>query len=239
VVPPRNDAGLPPYTIIMGHTRRAILMELGIAESEVVVRYDLARATRVRVKELFLLDNVARRQQDRLGLARAAIGLFEIERANKGGRVSRDLLGEEEVRDRVGKIIGMSGRNLQRYLCILKAPVEVQNAHADGLLTLVQASRVATLSETEQRQLAARLRGGEDAKKVFLNYFPFRANEHVKVGNAVASFARALDAAKADLSERLDQVRAGQVRRHEAALRRGRELIRQLLGVLGGRAEWT
>lgn len=128
VLPPGNAAGLSPDTILMGHTRKKILCELGHTTAEVSVRYDLRTATRAEVDMLFLTDNEARRQQDRLGQARAAIRLFEIERAQKGRSVIGDLLQYGELRDKVGQIVGMSGRHLDRYLKVLAAPVEVQDA---------------------------------------------------------------------------------------------------------------
>ena len=62
VLPPENAAGLPPYTILAGHTRRKLLLELGATTTEAQARYDLASATRAEVDKLFLNDNLARRQ---------------------------------------------------------------------------------------------------------------------------------------------------------------------------------
>lgn len=75
VLPPGNAAGLPAYTILAGHTRHKLLLELGHHATAALVRYDLRSATRADVDKLFLTDNVARRQQDRLGQARAAVRL--------------------------------------------------------------------------------------------------------------------------------------------------------------------
>jgi ParB-like nuclease domain len=116
VIPANNNAELKRYTIIKGMTRVKIWGELGHEKIKVLVRYDLLTATRDEIDKEFLLDNVARRQMDKLGLARAAVGLCVIERRRKGRDVSGDPLADGDVRDLVGKTIGMSGRNLQRYL---------------------------------------------------------------------------------------------------------------------------
>ena len=232
VLPPKNAAGLPAHTVITGHTRRKILLELGHDTTEALVRYDLRSATRTDVDKLFLTDNVARRQQDRLGQARAAVRLFEIERAQKGRSVLGDPFQNGELRDRIGGIVAMSGRNLARYLNVLSAPVEVQDAFQAKRVTLVTAAKVSNLPKDDQERLAARLRAGEDAKDVFAKFFPPREGKHVKIADAVAAFARSLQRAGADLAGRVEKVKPGPVRRNEDALREGGRLIRRLLGTL-------
>ena len=232
VLPPGNAAGLPSRTIIFGHTRRKILLELGHASANVLVRYDLINATRAEVDELFLLDNTARRQLDRLGQARAAVGLFLIEKEKKGRRVIGDPLQQGELRDRIGAIIRMSGRNLARYLNVLNAPSEVQDAFEARVISLQTASRVVTLPQLQRERLAKRLQAGEEPKSVFKDFFPDKSGIHVQPNDALASFVRSLESAQADLGHRINEVRSNPVRVHEAALRRGRKLIRALLAKL-------
>ena len=232
VLPPDNAAGLPANTVITGHTRRKILLELGHDTTEALVRHDLRSATRADVDKLFLTDNVARRQQDRLGQARAAVRLFQIERELRGRSALRDPLRNGEVRDRVGQIVDMSGRNLSRYLNVLAAPVEVQDAFQAKRVTLVTAAKVSGLPKGDQAGLAARLRAGEDAKDVFAEFFPPRGGKHVKTADAVAAFARSIERAAADLAGRVEKVKPGPVRRNEDVLRGGERLIRRLLAVL-------
>ena len=123
----------------------------------------------------------------------------------------------------------MSGRNLGRYLNVLAAPVEVQDAFQAKRVTLVTAARVAGLSKDRREQVAARLRAGEDAKDVFAEFFPPRGGKHVKIADAVAAFARSLRRAGTDLAGRAEKVKPGPVRRNEDALREGERLIRRLL----------
>jgi hypothetical protein len=232
VLPAGNAAGLPDGTLIKGHTRCKIWGELGHTSIEVLVRYDLQNVERAHIDEEFLRDNIARRQQDKLGQARAAVGLYLIERAKKGRMVSGDPLRVGEVRDRVGQIVGMSGRNLQRYLNVLAARPEVQDAFAAGRVRLVDAARVVGLSKREQEALADRLRGGGDPKAVLAEFFPKGDGRHVRVGDAVAAFCRAIEKSHADLDGRIDPLSAKAVRKFEGSLRRGRQVIEGLLAKL-------
>lgn len=232
VLPPANAAGLPDWTLIKGHTRCKIWGELGHASIKVLVRYDLQNVERALIDEEFLKDNIARRQQDKLGQARAAVGLYLIERAKKGRTVSGDPLRVGEVRDRVGQIVGMSGRNLQRYLNVLAAPPEVQDAFAARRVRLVDAARVVTLSMREQETLADRLQAGGDPKAVLAEFFPKGDGRHVRVGDAVAAFCRAIEKSHADLDGRVDPISAKLVRKFEPSLRKGRKLVQSLLAKL-------
>lgn len=229
VMPPENAAGLAPHMILTGHTRWKILQELGHATTEALVRYDLAGATRAQVDEIFLNDNSARRQQTPLEQARAAIRQFEIEREGKGRRVIGDPLQYSELRGRLVQILDMCPRNLKRYLNVLVAPVEVQDALQDKRVKLETASKVAGLKKSDQDKLAERLRDGEDASTVFAEFFPPRGNKHVKTADAVAALARSLERAGSDFDGRIEKVKPGPVQRNEEALRAGLELIRALL----------
>jgi len=229
VLPPGNAADLPAYTIMAGHTRKKILLELDHKTAPVLVRYDLIAATRAEVDEFFIIDNVARRQQDRLGQARAAIALYQLEGEKRGRKIHGNPLHYGELRDRIGKILGMSGRNLSRYLNVLAAPIEVQDVFSSETITLVSASRVATLRPAQQQQLAIRLRRGEDAKAVFADFFPPRAKKHCKPNDALASFVRSLTAACLDLTDRVDALGIRMLKKHEPDLREGLEMIKKLL----------
>ena len=195
IYPADNAAGLELLTIISGHTRCKILIELGIDKANVSLRYDLRDASASEISRLLLLDNVARRQQDRLGQTRAAIRLYEIEREQLGRQVYGDPMYQEKWRDQIGAIIGVSGRTLQRYHNILAGPIEVQDAFESGQLKLVDAARVSSLSPKVQNLLAKRLRDGEDPKVVFAAFFPPKHRGHVKLCNAVASLLRTLETA--------------------------------------------
>src|SRR5262249_16316468 len=123
---PVNKAGLAGDTVLDGHQRWRALLLNGETQVQVIVRYDLAATDRATVEGAFLEPNRNRRQLSPLGKARVALRLYEIE---IGRRRDRFLSIEEgEARDRVGKTVGMCGRNLARYVNVLRTPAEVQEA---------------------------------------------------------------------------------------------------------------
>lgn len=160
---PANSVGLPADTILLGHQRRRALLSLGRVEVDVKVRYDLAQASKPTIEAVFLEDNLNRRQMDKLAMARAAKRLLELEHRRKR-RSKFVTLFEDAHRDQVGKRVGMSGRNLQRYWNVLKTPREVQDAFSKGQLTLVEAAKIALLSKEEQQQIVDRLLAGKAVK---------------------------------------------------------------------------
>jgi hypothetical protein len=182
---PRNKAGLPPNTILDGNQRRRALLLNGERTSTVVVRYDLAAADAATVERVFLEFNTNRRQLDALGKARVALRLLEIEEGRKF-----NLYNEDEARDRVGKVIGMSGRNLQRYWRVLQTPVEVQNALRAKEIRLVDAARVANLSDAERAEVAERIRAREAPREVLADYL--QGNGRHRSGSGLGSFVRGL-----------------------------------------------
>lgn len=161
---PKNKAGFPVNTITGGHQRRRAQMLLKRKETLVRVRYDLADATRDEIDAEFLRDNLHRRQMGPLAKARTALALYEKER---GRKVSTTDWGDlDTARDYVGKLNGMSGRNLQRYFCILYTPHSVQEAFERGDLKLVDAARVAQLDDAVQNKIAAEIRDGKIPRDV-------------------------------------------------------------------------
>ncbi len=220
---PKNKAGLKENTIIDGHQRRRALLKNGEKSATVIVRHDLADADPAAVERAYLEFNQNRRQLDPLARARVGLRLFEIEKKRPRGRLSAFENGE--ARDRVGKLIGMTGRNLNRYLRLLQTPVEVQNAFRARELPLVEAERVADLKPAQQADVAERVRAGECPRAVVGSYFPARDGRHVNVNDALVSFCKALVRGVEDLDGRVDRVSERVVERHLADLERARAVI--------------
>ncbi|MEJ7638824.1 MAG: hypothetical protein WKF75_12830, partial [Singulisphaera sp.] len=108
--------------------------------------------------------NLHRRQLDALDRVRLARRMLEIGQKLKPGGLSQ--YAEQDLRDRIGAALGMSGRNVQRYLNILNAPMEVQRAHSEGRLSMKLAEKVARLDDAEHEEIAAEIRGGGDPAEV-------------------------------------------------------------------------
>lgn len=146
--------------ILDGHQRVAALRKLGRAEAWVRVRKDLD--TPDKVAAYFVDQNLNRRQLDPLDKVRLATKLFELERTKESSRLS--------VKEYIAQRLGMTRRNLDRYLSVAETPMPVQNAYSQRRLSLVSAARVARLSTDVQSMIAAQIAGGEDAEKVVHAY---------------------------------------------------------------------
>lgn len=134
---------LPDGTVLGGHQRVRAAKRLGWKTIEVVVRHDLAAAGEPAATAYFITDNLNRRHLSPLGKARCMCSLVEAE----AGRKIDDLYWEDKdgVKAAVAERLGMSARNLNRYLLILKAPPPVQAAFERGDVSLTEAGRVALL----------------------------------------------------------------------------------------------
>ena len=66
---------------------------------------------------------------------------------------------DSDARDRVGKQMGISGRHVQRFLSLAKAPQDVQQAVRDRKLSLVQA-KIGNMTPKEQAPARRRPQSG-------------------------------------------------------------------------------
>ena len=204
VMPPKNAAGLPAYTLLDGHRRAGLLANLEMDEAEVVLRHDLAAADQATVNGIFYDFALGRRHSHPLDFARMILRKYEIEKGRRRGELmSWD---ESEARDRVGKAIGMSGRNLCRYFRVLLTPMEVQNAVRDGELSLVLGEKVSWLPKDQQAEIAGRIHGGEKVEDVVRDYVASSSGRHQKPGDAFRAFVKHLEADLADLEGRTDKI---------------------------------
>ena len=150
VVPARNKKG--HYIILDGHRRDWAAGVLGWDDVQSIIRWDLADVDDATVEAEFLQYNLNRRHVHKLDQARIVLRLYEIEKGRPRGMLRR--CDEGEARDRVAKVVGMTGRNLQRYFRALLTPVEVQNAVRNHFLPLQDAEQVEGLSKEKQAEIA-------------------------------------------------------------------------------------
>jgi hypothetical protein len=153
----------PDGIIIDGHQRVRAARELGWTQITVWIRDDLA-GNQASIDHRHVRANLNRRQLDRLDRARLAMKLFELERGRR--RSSLTESDREELRDWVGRQIGLSGRNAQRYINIVDTPMVVQKAFSLGRLPLVEADKFSRLDRPTQQRIAKEIEEGGDPKKV-------------------------------------------------------------------------
>ena len=182
---------LPDGAIIQGHQRTKALKHLGHIKHEVRVCYDLVGANPELVEREFLADNLHRRQLGCLARARVAARLFELERERKHAKSPADAE-EGQLRDRIGQVLGMSGRNASRYLRLLKTPLVVQNAVDDGQLAMGLAIKVADLDDRKKSALVAAIERGVAVEEAVSKVFGPVHRPVVKCHSSVPSAVRAV-----------------------------------------------
>lgn len=179
---PKNKAGFPPNTILSGHCRKAALELNGEKTTKALVRHDLTNASKEEIEAAFHDDNKNRRQLDPLAKARVAVRMLELERKREGRQIQNG-----EARDRVGQALGMSGRNLDRYVRILSTPLAIQNAFRAKRITLLNVGKIAGLPRSCQQEIAARLDAGEEPRSFLKEYLVGAAT--VSLGEYTSRFA--------------------------------------------------
>ncbi len=190
---------LPDGTILGGHRRAQAAKRLGWKTIRAVVHHDLADDA-AGAEAFFINDNYTRRQLSELQKVRCAARRVELA---KEGKVTlpTECHGLRKTRDKIGKLLGKSGREADRYLRVLKAPVEVQHACDGGHLSLTEAGKVAGLSDEEQEEIAEELReqGLDAAKTVVASHLPSKAATRRGAENIWFRLRRALAEANREL----------------------------------------
>jgi hypothetical protein len=225
---------LPDNVILSGHQRHRALLRLGRAEQEqqVVVRYDLAAQGERAVEEAFLRANELRRHSDPLSRARVTLRLIELEKNRDPGEVTSEE--DSLARDRVGQLLGMSGRNLARYLNLLKAPLAIQKAFQASELGLNAAAQVGALPDEEKDRIADRIIQGEPAKTVVEEVLKARRSPRTvdhkhpwrKLQQALREAVRGLQGQEAAIATSL-------AAEDLAIVQQGHALLGKLLGLAG------
>jgi ParB/RepB/Spo0J family partition protein len=182
---------LPDGAVIDGHQRLRAIERLGWSKVRVLVRHDL-EGDPTAVELRMIEANTHRRQLDPLDRARLARRLMEITRQRRG-----QPCGDEpgELREVVGKILNCSGRQVQRRLNILNAPMQVQEAVSAGRLGQGPAEKVARLDRQAQEAIARAIRAGGDPRTVVREHLervlPDRGTAPADVDREFARFLKA------------------------------------------------
>lgn len=184
---PANAEG--KYVIVDGHRRVEALREIGATHVNAIIRHDLADAGEAAIEMAFLGANLHRRHLSPMQKMRVTRRMVKIELSR--GRASG--ASRTKVKSGLAKVMGISPRMLNRYLLATDAPVEVQRAVDAGLLTLVEAGKIALLPAASQADLAERMRSPisrTEVKKHLkrLGASSRSAARHVRINDALASF---------------------------------------------------
>jgi ParB-like chromosome segregation protein Spo0J len=215
---------LPDGTIVCGHQRTQAAKFLKWDVIDVWVNHELATQGDQAVLQRLIEDNLARRNLDRLDQARCYKQLVEMapqtpDRLRRSHQMGR-------LRDVIGQRLGMSGRTLDRYIRVLDAPREVQDAFRNGNVSLVHASKVAGLPNEVQQQLAADLRSGTDPKQAVAARLEGRKPDQVDA--AIGTFIRSLERNVGAMESNIGNVRS--LSKYDISiLERSKSLIEKIL----------
>jgi hypothetical protein len=180
---------LPDGTLVCGHQRTRAAKYLQWEEIDVWVNHELAAQGAVAVEQRLIEDNLVGRKLDRLDQIRCYKRLVELTPQTPAHRVRNHQTGR--LRDVIGVRLGISGRTLDRYLRVLDTPREVQDAFREGRVSLVNASRVAGLSQEAQQQLVDDLRAGTDPKQAIAARLAGRVPDTLEA--VLGAFVRSLE----------------------------------------------
>ena len=240
VMPFPNRAKLPKDTLLDGHRRLSLWKKLGTKRIKVIVRHDLADADAATVEAEFLGYN-SYRELHIIDKARIAKRQFEIEKGRSRGGLRP---GEDtEARERVGKVVGLCGRELQRYWRLLKAPREVQDAVRSKRLAVTLGEKVGTLTLKKQAEVAEHVRenlavksGNSKEERLLKKQLKETVQAYVTTSgdrraawHGLADFLSSLARTRKNLDGRLDEIRVHNFKGMKADLMAGRRLIDQII----------
>lgn len=218
---------LPDGTIVAGHQRVRAAKLLGWEKIDVVVRADLAAAGGAAVESYLIRDNFLRRQSTPLGKARCIQGLIEIE----SGRDTRNVGWREfsRLKKSIAEQLGMTDRNVGRYILLLKAPMEVQEAFDRGELTLTDAGRVGLLNPRAQQLVGERIADGESAKEVVKEALAKGKGDEDGVRRPLCRLIGALQREVPQLKGRVNEMAPGGLAKRAPLLLEAKEMIDEML----------
>ena len=150
------------YRILDGMRRLSALNALGYSHVEILVRHDLANVPEAERRLAFLSANLMRRQLGTMERVRIGIRIIELQ-MNEGRPLSHGDLAK--AREKIGRLIGLTGRSVAHYLRLSRAPLPVQRLVSQEWVQLVVAEKVASLPPEAQAKIAARLAAVRDAKE--------------------------------------------------------------------------
>lgn len=205
-------------TIICGHSRVAGGKSLGWTEIACWVRKDLESQGEDAVERRLLEDNVNRKQNDPLRMARAYKRLKQLD-GSRPEQVRGDL------RDILAKQFGVAGRTLDRWVELLDAPLVIQEAVITKQLRRELGCKVAGFSAQIQQEVVARISDGEAPRAVVAEYVEEQKLNRAKVYETLARFIGAFKLCERLVAHQLEDVHAERWTHELPTLQRAGEFI--------------
>jgi|GEM_PF-2243641 len=150
VLPPGNAAGLPENTVLDGHRRRDVAIQLGLDLVPVRIRHDLMDASVEEVTQAFLNYNFVRRQLDPVDQAKVLLNIYNTRRYMPL-RFS-DLRGINELARHLAALLGKDQKTGGRYIRVAMLPEAIHQAVKLGFLRLTVATKIFAIRDEAVRE---------------------------------------------------------------------------------------
>jgi hypothetical protein len=190
---------LPSGVIVDGHQRLSAAKLLRWKDVRVRVRHDLKNRRDAEAR--MIQANETRRQLHPLDRIRLAQRSLELEHNIRPGNLSPGL--QQTLIWGLSEKLGMTRRNVRRWLSVARAPMAIQKAVQEGKVTLVAAEGVSRMDAKTQQRIADAIDRGEDPSLVVDE--AAKAKHNSKPADASKAFGRFIDFAEA----RLEALEAG------------------------------
>ena len=220
-------------TIIAGHRRVLAAKSLAKKKIRCWVRDDLETEGKHAVERRLIEDNLNRRQMSKLATVRCIAAQVRLEQNQR----KRGVAMGGDLRDIVGKRLGISGRNLERYVRVAETPLEVQQAFEAGHLPLVKAAQVANLPDDIQARIAKKIGKLDDKqsiKQVVENYVGSTSKKLSRLKKDLALFVADLKRGHKALNGKISKKDGHFFRRDLEVLRPAGEMVDELVRHLEG-----
>jgi ParB-like chromosome segregation protein Spo0J len=174
-------------TMIDGHQRVEAAKLLHWSEIKVRVRHDLK--TPEAIERRMLEANRARRQLDTLDQVRVAKRDLELQNKRESGTLDEPK--KEALIRQLRASLGMSKKNVCRWLAVASAPMAIQIAVQRRRLTLVQGEQISRMAPAEQQRIAEAIDRGENPKALVSSLISSqRKAKGSNLNSAFSSFIR-------------------------------------------------
>ena len=220
----------PEGEIVDGHQRVAVAKLFGWAEIDAII----VEGTDEEIEWRFLSANATRRQLTPLQRARCAARMLDLEKGPRK-RAGDQERRRDRLQKRVGKLLGLSDREIRRLLRVLDTPPEVQQAYDAGKLSIDLAGKVAGLPAEVQNEIATQLRekGSRREKAIVGKYLGAtpKQSEPMTVGKAYRELLKGLNKWLSILQTDVDSISIhdGRTANDLAILEQAQELVPRLI----------
>ena len=156
----------PDGYLIAGHRRKAAIEKLGWPRAPVVIRKDLAKKGETAIELHLIGDNLMRTHYHPIKIAR----LYQRLKKRESKRAGRNYTVLGDVRDELAKRFNKSGRTLDRYAAVLKAPLAVQEAVERDELSMGEGEAIGKLKYRDRKAIGDRIAAGTPVREAIAPY---------------------------------------------------------------------